>query len=202
MTRALLLLALLLSTTGLSAINPITDNFLDRLPKRSERIDGYSHETAEHYLSTSPVHRIEGIWQFTASGISVVIERYISDKIPSDATCYRMVLLRAPDRSIIPGSIMGYLSPTAKRDVYDSRIYTNFDGSIFMSAKRFTITMTDDERLTFKPEKKGIKFNFYRLLPRTFRIGISGQDTRDATLDGCIRIFPEPVNGPLEPRYL
>lgn len=201
--RLLLLCVMLFASLAGVAVNPVSDNFLDRIPQRSETIAGYTRERAEDYLSSSAIHRIEGIWQFTASAITVVVERYRSDDIPQDAVCYRMILLRAPERRVIPGTVMGYLAPTAKRDVYDSRIYTDFDGTGFLTARRFTIAMTDDDtRLSFKPEKKGVKINFYRLLPRSLRIGISSRDTRDASLDGCVRLYPQPTDGYVEPRYL
>lgn len=201
-TRILSILVPIFVSLAVEAANPISDSFLDLIPKRSEMVADYTREKAEKYLTTSAIHRIEGIWQFTASAVTVVIERFRSDDVPGDAVCYRMVLLRAPERTIVPGSVMGYIAPTAKRDVYDSRIYTDFDGLGFLSAKRFTITMSEDMRLSFKPEKKGVKFNFYRLLPRSLRLGVSMQDTRDASLDGCVRVFPESPDGVFEPVYL
>lgn len=207
MTRLISLLIFIASFGCATAENVISDNFLDCLPEKSERINGYTRKKVENYLSTSTIHRIEGIWQFTASGVMVVVERFQSSDIPDGAACYRMVLLRAPERSVVPGLVMGYIAPTARKGVYDSRIYTDFDGQIFLDAKRFTITMNDDARLSFKPEKKGLRFSFYhlfpRLLPRSYRFGLSGEDTRDASLDGCIRVFPEPTDGDwIEPRYL
>lgn len=202
MGRVVLLFAVMIVALLSEAANPISDSFLDEIAVSSERVEGYTQEKAERYLATSAIHRIEGIWQFTASAVTVVIERFRSDEVPDDAVCYRMVLLRASDRTVVPGSVMGYLAPTAKSDVYDARLYTDFDGFGFLSAKRFTITMNEDTRLSFKPEKKGVKFNFYRLLPRSLRIGISTQDTRDASLDGCVRVFPVAADGMIEPIYL
>lgn len=207
MARLLSLLILVVTLGCATAENMVSDNFLDCLPEKSERIDDYTRSQVEARLSSSTLHRIEGIWQFTASGVMVVVERFQSPDIPKGSTCYRMVLLRAPERSEAPGLVMGYIAPTSRKDVYDSRIYTDFDGQIFLDAKRFTITMSDDARLSFKPEKKGLRFSFYRLfprlLPRSYRFGLSGEDTRDASLDGCIRIFPEPTDGDwIEPRYL
>lgn len=179
----------------------LSPGLLDGMPHRSDRLIGYTRESVEAYMDSSPIHRIEGIWRFTATGATVAIERFSDKDRHPDVTLYRIVLLRTPVRTLMPGTIMGYIAPTAKRDTYDARIYTSVDGCLLTDPKQFTLTLAEDSRLSFKLEKKGISISFRRWLPYIFRMGIRQYDTRDASMDGCLKIYPTAAK-PSEPIYL
>lgn len=198
--RLLLALSLLAASLSLAAADHI-----DTLPQVSQTLSGYADiDSIKRRLTSLPLHIIEGIWQFPADGATVVIERFNPDNTRDDgAARYRIVILRSPQRSMIPGTVMGYLSPSAKRGVYTAKIYTAGDGgSTLIRPKRFTLTLNDDGHLSFRRHRSSVYVNVWRLLPYVSRLGVRVRNDNPQDLDGCLRLFPAPVSGPVEPRYL
>lgn len=173
------------------------------LPKESETLLGYERDSVIRRMKQLPLHHIEGLWQFTANGATIAIERYIDNNTPHDgASRYRIVIVSSPRLSIRPGTVMGIMIPTAKPNVYDAHIYTDFDGGTTLTgAKRFVLTLSEDSRLAFNQDKSGIKINLWRILPYMFRYSVTYKNERPRNLDGCVRIYPTPST-PLQPRYL
>lgn len=173
------------------------------IPSQSFVLGGYENrDSVELRLSQSPLHDIEGIWQFTEDGAYVVIEQAQADKMPARGiVMYQMVVLESPRLSVRPGTVMGYATLTAKADCYDAYVYTDFDGGAILSkAERFTLTLKDS-RLQFKRHKSGVKINLWRFVPYMFRYSVKTYDERPKDLDGCIKIYPLPAT-PVYPRYL
>ncbi|MDE6326013.1 MAG: hypothetical protein K2M02_07560, partial [Duncaniella sp.] len=102
-----------------------------------------------------------------------------------------------------PGTVMGILAATAKKDVYDCRLYTSStdDGRLLTSPKKFLLQLADDNRIVLKPYGKKLKIRWWKLFPYMFRRVFTQDGTTPADLDGCVRVFPEPLP-PIEPRYL
>lgn len=174
------------------------------LPQQSIVLPGYEHDSVMNRMRQLPLHHIEGIWQFTDNGATIAIERYSPDDTPDNNTFqYRMIIINSPRLSIYPGTLMGIITPTAKQGIYDSHIYTDFDGGTALSgAKRFFLTLHKDSRLSFSRDKSGLKFNLWRFLPYMFRYSVRYKNDIPDNLDGCIRIFPVPTQSPINPRYL
>lgn len=179
---------------------------LDDIPSRSEVLSGYERDSAQARLGEMPLHIVEGIWEFASEGTLMAIER-VGDEVngrSSAATLYRMVAVRGADMALRPGTVMGYLTTTSKRGVYDARIFTSRsdDGTVLSSPKTFTVTLTDeDSRLTIKEYGKNFVFNWWRLLPYMYRYLITRRERTPGDIEGCVRVFPEPAR-PLEPVYL
>lgn len=190
----------------LAYISPSHANdFFESLPSTSQQLDGYfNRDSVEMRLAASPLHRIEGIWQFPDNGAQVVIERFNPDKIlDSNISYYRIIVLRAPVRSLLPGTTMGYICPSADKDAFTAKLYTRFDGGQKLShASRFVLTLTDDGHLSFERTGTKISLKPWRLLPYVWRLGINVTKDEHHGINGCIRLFPPPINGPIEPRYL
>lgn len=154
-------------------------------------------------LDELPLHHIEGIWKFPATGVEVAIIRNNPQQRESGLTAdfYRMIVVDSDNRAIRPGTVMGLISPAAKRGEYDARIYTSNVGSTLVMPKTFTLTLTDnDASLTFKRHKSAFNVNLWRLLPYLWRYTIYPNE-QDRNSDGCIRIYPNPPV-PREPIYL
>lgn len=120
------------------------------------------------------------------------------------ATVYRMVVIRAADRRLRPGTVMGYLTATAKRDTYDARIYTSrsLGGTALYAPKTYTLTLTDsDTRISLRRYGTKMVFNWWRLLPYMYRYVFSRRDREPGDIEGCVRVYPDP-DIPLTPRYL
>lgn len=186
----------------------IEEKVLDGIPLLSKVSDGY--ETVEDVtdrLASMPLHSIEGVWRFAAEGTLMAIEREDDIEIsPEEAGTvrYRMVVVRAADLSLRPGTAMGYLAPTAKRGVYDARVYTgrSDSGVTLHSPKTFTITLSDsDSRITISRYGSSIHFNWWRLLPYMYRRVITKSEKKPGEINGCMRVYPAPAV-PTEPRYL
>lgn len=183
---------------------PLCAMAFDVVPDESQVVEGYESRTqVEERLSQLPLHDIEGIWQWIDNGSYIVIERYVDSNQPNDELRrYRMVVLRSPRLSVVPGTVMGYLKSTAKKDCFEACIYTDFDGATTLSAARnFTINLSD-RRLSFTKQKSEIKVNLWRMVPYMFRYSITKRGDSRRGLDGCEKVFPLEEGQELTPRYL
>lgn len=210
LTALLLLLTLsaFIEAEGREIPRGIESKVLDKVPSVSERLEGYENpDVVIDRLSAIPLHSIEGVWRFAAEGTLMAIERTEDRGLhPEEAgtMTYRMIVVRAADLSLRPGTVMGYLAPTAKRGVYDARIYTGRTdaGTQLHSPKKFTLTLGDtDSRLAISSYGNSLRFNWWRLLPYMYRYVFSRKEKSPGDIEGCLRIYPAPAI-PAEPRYL
>lgn len=170
------------------------------------RVDGYADiSIVKKRMSQSPLHRIEGIWQFPDDGAIIAIERPSASETSRDgAAHYRMVILRSPVRSVLPGTIMGTISPSAKKNHYSARVFTDSDGgSRLLKPKNFTFVIEDDSRLIFK-SNGDLKWRIYpwRLFPYIYKLGVRVSKQSSSPIEGCIKIYPNDAIAPQEPFYL
>ena len=196
----LLITAIIITATYLLA----PAQTVDMMPTQSEVLEGYEKDSVIARMKQSPLHNIEGVWQFVNDGAIVAIERFDPKNVAGNQSYYyRMVIIKSPMRAIETGTVMGYIVPTAKRNIYDAKIYTSggLEG-ILSIPKTFTLNLSDDNYLTFNEYKTEIKINLWRWVPYIYRVGLSIKNTRPDGLDGCIRLFPTTNSKPLNPRYL
>ena len=177
---------------------------IDLMPAQSQVLKGYERDSVIARMKQAPLHHIEGVWQFVDEGATIAIEKFNPDNISGvQDNFYRIVIIKSPMRAIEPGTVMGYVTSTAQRNIYDAHIYTSGGLSGLLSKpKTFTLNLSDDNLLSFKEYKTEININLWRLLPYIHRVGISVKDTRPKGLDGCFRVFPVSNKKPLNPRYL
>lgn len=190
-------ITLLLTALAISASASGAERYVDSLPDESPVIAGYTPSQAEGRLSAEPLTPIEGLWRLTADGGIISVERWIPADRPKDDGIYmRIVMVRGSNRAVRPGTVMGYLMPTARAGTYDARLYTNVSsGATLSGARTFRITMKDDA-LQFHTVRSGLRVKWPRLLPYPVRYAIDWRaDSRDG-LDGCVRHIPTPL-----PRY-
>ncbi len=177
--------------------------YIDLLPSRAEVIENFSYDSLYRDMECRPLHHIEGIWQFTADGITIAIDRHSPNQAPSSSamTGYRMILISAPNRSLRPGTVIGLIAPTAKAGTYEARIHTSQKGLSVTGSGKFTLTLDDEEsRIVFSRHKSAYSINLWRALPYMFRHVVRKNEKRESS-EGCIRIFPQPAR-PHEPVYL
>lgn len=198
--RTFLFIACVIVVTTTNAAGKITS----RLPQKSQVVDGYADRQAvERRLTRSGMARIEGIWTIPSTGAEFAIERTSGTALGAEATAYRIVVLRMPDRSVRPGTIMGYLTPGAASE-FDAAIYTSSDATdgTLRTPARFTLRMHDDGTLGFKRVRQRYDIELFRLLPYMFRRVIRTHRGDDGSASSvAIRKFPQP-DIPLTPRYL
>ena len=177
---------------------------LDNIPDRSEHVDGYDDpDMVTQRMASLPLHDIEGVWEFAGEGSIMAIERV--DDTHGAGTLYRMVNVRSTDISMIEGTVMGYLTPTAKRGQYDARIYSSRtdDHTLLTRPSKNLIILSDEgSRITFKPYGRKFRFNWWRLLlPYMYRHLVTPMENNPGDIDGCVRVYPTPAV-PLNPVYL
>lgn len=197
--------AIMLFTASIITAN--ADNILDSMPARSaEKLDGYNDPvTVEERMRSMPLHAIEGVWQLTGEGSVIAIEKMPQDVTTAGVPVYRMAVVRSSDISIQPGSVMGYVTPAAKKGQFDARIYTGRtdDHRMLTRPQKVMITLSDDgSRMVYHPYGFKLRFNWWRLLlPYMYRTLLTPMESTRGDADGCVRIFPQP-SPPLNPVYL
>ncbi len=173
------------------------------LPATSARVDpSMTFDEVTARLSSRPLHRVEGVWMFPADGGMVAIERDPDIKAP--AVEYLMRIVSSSNRMLLPGTVIGRLRPTAKPETFAARLYTKVHpvDETLGSPAMFTLHLThDDSRLELRHHRKGVRLNWWRLLPYMYRGLIRPFDETPRDLDGCVRVYPEPAI-PANPRYL
>lgn len=200
----LLLLAILLWALPVGAKGKHTLDFTSSLPAMAE---GYSSlDSVRRRMSAMPLHELEGIWQLTGDGGSIIaIERIPAAGTTEGITVYRMAVIESSEISVMPGTVIGYIAPSAKARQYDARIYTSRSDDYMMLTRpsRNLLTLSEDgTRLSFRPTSLKLRFNWWRLLlPYLYRGLVSPSTTDRQVEDGCIRLYPTPIP-PLNPRYL
>lgn len=152
-------------------------------------------------MAESALHRIEGVWMFPGDGGMIAIERLPRN---DGATEYVMAVVKASNRLLLPGTVIGRLWPTAVRNSYEARIYTSMstDGETLLKPQTFTVNLTDsDSRIQLLHHRKQLKLNWWVLLPYMFHRFVRQIDETPRHLEGCVRVYPTPAM-PAEPRYL
>lgn len=198
----LLLLCLFFASEAKRKI--VEQSVLDAMPRSSSVLSGYEDfDTVASRLASQALHTVEGVWRFPSEGTLMAVE--LDRKSPfGEATVYRMVIIKASDMALRPGTLMGWLTPTAKRGVYDARIFSAVrpDGVTLHLPKSYTLTLDDaDSRLKMAAYGTKFRFNWWRIFPYMYRNLVTRLEKSPGDIYGCVRVFPEPEI-PVEPRYL
>lgn len=171
----------------------------DELPDKALVDIGYTPIDAEKYLTENAVLPVEGIWEYVDEMMTFSIEQ-LHDKRFSPRYKYRIVLLEAEDRSLEPGTIMGYMAETAKSDMFYIWLYSEGKDGELYSPRKCTVNLSENcEELIFEPNKVEVKWrvNFFRFLPSLFRaISLSVNGDNEKELTGFKRIFPKNTTNP------
>lgn len=185
------------------------DNHANDLPLSAIVLPGYTLSSVRGAMSTRPLHPIEGIWQMTADGALIAIERADDGqrRRTDGFVQYRIVLIQSPNRAAMPGSVIGYVQPTARRNIYNARIYTAFRAGRIMEPHGFMMMLqnngegySDPTGLVLARDDARFSVDLWRMLPYLYRKVVRRNPKREA-VDGCVRIYPEP-SVPRFPRYL
>lgn len=154
-------------------------------------------------LATRPLGPVEGIWRFPATGAVVAIEQDPRSPVGAVADRYTVTVIESPRRSVLPGTVMGHVVPTAESGVYHASLFTDSDGgSRLFRTRRFSLRLTDDSRLIFKPLGWNVKTRIWQAIPYLSRLVWSVTREQDEAHDGCVRIYPRSAGAPSIPVYL
>lgn len=174
------------------------------LPAGSWVEEGIDDAAVRRMLTAHPSDPVEGIWTATADGASIAVIPGTPPGAPRHVgtLSFLLVILRSPRAGIVPGTVMGWCAPAAKKGYYDSRIFTRCDGRGLSSPKRFTLHLTDNSRLAMTRVHEGVELVPWRILPYMFRSMLRERHDRAPELDGMLRVWPLGDGEPLKPRYL
>lgn len=155
-------------------------------------LDGYADiDSVERRIATSAPAPAEGVWRLTDTGAIIAIERCPAGILPaSDPETLLMVVMRSPDRSLRPGTVMGCLHRGAAPGSYDARIYSKSpEPGKLGSPKSVHITADPSgEYLKFLRDPSGASVNLWSLLPYMFRRLVKRKADNRPGVHGCVRL--------------
>lgn len=151
-------------------------------------------------MASRPMLPVEGLWEFTGHGSMVAVEL-----ISRHPDIYGVTLVYASDLSLLPGTLLGCLTPMAEAGLFDARLIRELSPSPRSLPRHSTFTLrlsADGAYMRIEPYGETVKLDWWRLLIPSRRrnpLVRRGHERPDAT--GFLRLFPEP-DPPLSPRYL
>lgn len=143
---------------------------------------------------------ISGLWNATTDGATIGIVNakawrqttgfVIPDSGPAMDNLWVMVITASPDPMLQPGTVIGWLSRSAKPGYFKAQIYSKIKRGNPAALKAFTLHLADDAHLTMKAIHKGIEINPWRFLPYMIRGAVKYRNDTPADLDGFIKKWP------------
>lgn len=181
MTRILASIATLAITTGaIAAVVPGHSTLLSDVDETSMR----------ERLSHTDMQPLEGIWEYPVEDMTVGIERYNGEH----GIDYRIVMLASGDIDLLPGTVMGYIAPTAAHNKYSLWLYCERNGTVLEHPVECTATLNSDATsITFVKPHWEVKFrvSLSRFLPSLFKgLGVSADKKEEKIPVGFRKVFP------------
>ncbi len=163
------------------------------LPDNAPRLKGYAHSDSIHKrLDTKRLLPLEGVWEMTANGATIAIER-VENFTRQRSSLYNIVIIDSPDRSIAPGTLMGKAIDSSDPAMFDALLYTDSSDKGLSKAQNFSLHINKDGRLSLKRYKQGVWINLWKLVPYMWRRSFGKYDQRPEELDGMIRVYPTTI---------
>jgi len=187
MTRTILLIVTLLIALGTHAASNV--------PERSTVLAGVDEESMTARLSHSDLQPLEGIWQYPDEDMTVGIERYRGE----NGIQYRIVMLASRDIDLLPGTVIGYIAPSAVSNKYSLWIYSERHDTELRHPVECVATLNPQATsLTFEKAQWKVKIhvNVMRFLPTLFRgISVVPEKQKESIPIGFNKTFPAGNNG-------
>lgn len=152
----------------------------------ASRIDNIDYDTLSARFASTSVADIEGLWELTDVDGTIAI---IADS--DNPHLYNIVAVDLTDRSLLPGTVIGHASLTAKQDIYRADMLTDVNKSGYRRSAQFTLNLDNKTgALSFVPVKKGYRLQPWKLMPYMFRNVIKRVDNTRKDLSGALRRYP------------
>lgn len=163
-------------------------------------LSGYeSADSVEHRIAAGTPAPVEGLWRLTESGALIAVERCPANLLPASAPdAWLMVVVRAPDRSVRPGTVMGALTKAALPGTYDAELLTKTTPSGTLASPRSVYLTVDSsgENVRFSRDTSGSSVNLWSLLPYMFRRLVRHKPDTRPQIHGLVRAYAATL-----PRY-
>ena len=106
---------------------------------------------------------VEGVWR-------VAGEKSLIGIRPSGPDRYELVSIDCEAPAVLPGTVIGYATATARPRTYDADIFTKIHDGVLRKSSRFLISVSDDgNRFTLRQYRRGKTIRLWRLIPYLFR---------------------------------
>lgn len=167
------------------------------IPDSSMLLPGRSLEQQLRVVAHAHLDAIEGVWRYTHEMMTVAVERF-SDPSFASRIAYRIVLLESDDLIILPGTVIGYIAPSADSHKFEMWLYSERLESTLYSPTRLIATLDGGVLTCRRPVEVNVRVrvNFARFLPGIFK-GVSiipGVTTEELPV-GFRRICPTLPSG-------
>lgn len=170
-------------------------------PSQSVVLPGIDEAAMRARLLATDMQPLEGIYSYPTEQMTIGIERWHGD----DGITHRLVLLASDDLDLLPGTVMGFMAPSAKDNKYRLWLYSERDRVTLFKPMECVATVDADGSITFDPPhwRVKVRVNFARFLPSIFRgVSIIPEIEKEKLPVGFKKIFPENERKPNRVRYL
>lgn len=134
---------------------------------------------------------IEGIWHFVDDKVTVMIQKSMTDHLPS----YTITVLDSFDGSLLPGTSLGQLEATPRPDEYSMTLATSHSKKGSLTGKRRCRANICADGfgmiITQVKSKYKISFSPTTILPGLWRmVRLSEREDRNTPASGFIKLYP------------
>lgn len=158
-------------------------------------------DAARALCDSAPLEGPEGIWQYPEDHVAVLVLK------SGVGEGYQLTVVQSEDTSLLPGDVLGTLTPSLDPGKFRLSIYTIRKKGRLSDLRDCLVTLSSDGE-TMRVEKAGVDFSFNPLgflsgFRRVLRMKI--KDPAADLPDGMTRIYPSyDGNGSSRrhPRYL
>lgn len=173
------------------------------MPFRCEILKDYDEESVKARCDATDLQPLEGIWYYPDERMTIVIER-CENPLNNNVQDYRFVLVDTDDMSLLPGTVIGYCSPTVDGSKYKLWIYSEQKGSILENPQMCVATLdgnNDEIHIERSEVKMKVRVNFSRFLPKLLKgISIVPSKKEVKAPEGLMKIYPKNTKNGI--RYL
>lgn len=167
------------------------------------RIGGFSADSLRRAVVARPSHPLEGLWTDPAVGDVVAVMAGPAPGGSGDAgNALLIVAVDTPMVGVARGTVVGWMSPTARDNHYEARMFTLLDEQGRLSSPKTFYIRHSDGRLMLTRRRKGVRVVLSGLLPFMFRRPLRETDNTPRELSGYVRLWPSDPDRPVAVRYL
>lgn len=133
------------------------------VPDTAAVLAGYaSRNEVETRLRSHVGDNIEGLWRYPEEGLVIAIEKI-------SGSDYRMVVVESDNECVDRGTVMGYLTATAKASKLRMWLYSAIDSDMLTMPEKCIAEFSDGTILIKRKELKvQLSVNLIRFLPTVF----------------------------------
>lgn len=174
------------------------------VPPTTMVLPGVDEASIKQQFAEKPLQLLEGIWEYPNEDMKLAIERYDGEQ----NIAYRIIMLESSDLELLPGTVVGYIAPSADAKKFQLWMYTQSSKVGLKAPLECVATLSADATsLTFVPPhyKMKVRINMIRFFTNIFRgVSVIPEKVEEKLPVGFRKVFPANGNGEKfnEIRYL